>query len=430
MTFADKLSDSIRSKARNNAIWSALFGCVSEQAIDTNTLLILYLIMLGGSDSFSMFSTAIAGVAFTVLSIPAAGLVNRLGLRCSYSAAIYAQTAMFLLIAAAPWTGKFAVMVVLAAFTFFCILRAFYAATWYPVVDSFLRNNERGSFFGRMRFSYMIFNMFLIFAVGQLMGQNPPVWLMQLYFAVAGLGLLGRKYFLDKLPLNVDCQNSKLEILPALKISMSNTPLVGFSFYFGFLNLAALSAFPLAVIYMKSFLNYGASTIMVITAIGIAGQIIGFSLVGRLLKKLTMRYFQVLTHLLFALAIGGLLFTNINWFWSCYLLGTLFFMQGVALAFLLCIGSTEMLALARPGNKVMAISFASTFQYLGNALGRLGSTMLIAMGVLAERWTFGSWDFSHFHTLFLFDFVLTFFGLTLLLLTPAVVSERSDYYAP
>ena len=112
------------------------------------------------------------------------------------------------------------------------------------------------------------------------------------------------------------------------------------------------------------------------------------------------------------------------------MLGTLFFMQGVALAFLLCIGSTEMLALARPGNKVMAISFASTFQYMGNALGRLGSTILIAMGVLAEQWTFGSWSFSHFHTLFLFDFVLTFFGLALLLLTPAVISERSDYYAP
>ena len=121
MTFADQLSDSIRRKARRNAILSTLFGCISEQAIDTNTLLILYLIMLGGSNSFSMLSTAIAGVVFTVLSIPAAGLVNRLGLRSSYSVAIYAQTAMFLLIAAAPCAGKFAVLVVLSVFTFFCI---------------------------------------------------------------------------------------------------------------------------------------------------------------------------------------------------------------------------------------------------------------------------------------------------------------------
>ena len=430
MTFADQLSDVIRRKARNNAIFSALFGCVSEQAIDTNTLLILYLLMLGGTDSFSMFSTAIAGIAFTFLSIPAAALVNRLGLRLSYSVAIYAQTAMFLLIAAAPYAGSWASAVVLMAFTVFCILRTFYAATWFPVVDSFLRQDERGSFFGRMRFVYMIFNMFLIFGVGYLMGEKPPIWLLQIYFAVAGLGLLGRKYFLDKLPLNVDLKSSKIEILPALKISLSNTSLVGFSFYYGFLNMAALSAFPLVVIYMKIFLGYGASTIMIITAIGILGQIIGFSLVGKLLNKFGMRWFEVTTHLLFALAIGALMFTNSIWQWSCYLLGVLFFVQGVALAFLLCIGSNEMLALARPGNKVMAMAVVSTFQYLGSALGRLGTTLLIAMNVLAEQWSLWKWSFSHFHTLFLFDFVLTFLGLALLLLTPAVITKRSDYYAP
>ena len=143
-----------------------------------------------------------------------------------------------------------------------------------------------------------------------------------------------------------------------------------------------------------------------------------------------MRWFEVTTHLLFALAIGALMFTNSIWQWSCYLLGVLFFVQGVALAFLLCIGSNEMLALARPGNKVMAMAVVSTFQYFGSALGRLGTTLLIAMNVLSEQWSLWKWSFSHFHTLFLFDFVLTFLGLTLLLLTPAVITKRSDYYAP
>lgn len=97
---------------------------------------------------------------------------------------------------------------------------------------------------------------------------------------------------------------------------------------------------------------------------------------------------------------------------------------------MLCIGSIEMLALARPGNKVMAMSFAATFQYLGNGLGRLGTAGLIGMNLWAAQWDFCGWTFSHFHTIFLFDLVLTFFGLMLLILTPAVVSERSDHYAP
>ena len=54
MSFADTLSDHLRKRARLHAILSTFFGTVSEQAIDTNTLLILYLMLLGGGDSFSM----------------------------------------------------------------------------------------------------------------------------------------------------------------------------------------------------------------------------------------------------------------------------------------------------------------------------------------------------------------------------------------
>ena len=428
--FADTLPDTIRKKARKNAIFSALFGCISEQAIDTNTLLILYLVMLGGNDSFSMFSTAISGLAFAVLSIPSAGLVDRWGLRKSYSWAIYAQALMLFIIAAAPWTGRFAVSAVIGAFTIFCILRTFYAATWFPIVDNFLKADERGPFFGTMRFVYMNFNMFLIFGVGYLMGDEPPLLIIQSYFAIAALGLLGRKFFLDKLPMSTDRKTRKIEILPALKISIRNNALVCFSIYYGFLNMAALAAMPLAVIYMKNFLHLSSSTIMLITATGILGQIIGFSLIGRLTQKLGIGYFELLTHLLFVLAIGLLIFTSReNTFNSCTL-GTAFFLNGMASAFLICIGSIEMLALARPGNKVMAMAFVSTFQYLGNALGRAGSSLILALGIFAPVWNFGGYEFSYFHTIFILNSAIILLGLILLMIVPAASRNRENYYEP
>ena len=177
---------------------------------------------------------------------------------------------------------------------------------------------------------------------------------------------------------------------------------------------------------MKSFLGYGASTVMAVTAVGLLGQIAGFALVGLLIRKLGLRRFGVLTHLLFLGAIGLLPATGPERSWSEPLLGALFFANGMASAFLGCFGSTGMLALARPGNKVMAMAFVSTFQYFGTALGRLGATGLMALGVLAERWQFSGRMFASFHTLFLLDFVLTLLGFAFLLLLPAQ-ERRGDW---
>ena len=123
MSFADTLSAETRKKARINAIFSTIFGTISEQAIDTNTLLILYLMLLGGGDSFSMLSTAIVGLCGVFLSIPSAGVVNKLGIRLSYTVAIYLQVTMLVLIAGAPFFGSIAPVVVMGAFTVYCILK-------------------------------------------------------------------------------------------------------------------------------------------------------------------------------------------------------------------------------------------------------------------------------------------------------------------
>ena len=430
MNFAETLSAEKRRKARIDAILSTIFGTISEQAIDTNTLLILYLMLLGGGDSFSMLSTAIVGLCGVFLSIPSAGIVNKLGLRLSYSTAIYLQVTMLACIAGAPFFGSMAPAVVMSAFAVYCILRSLYAATWFPLLDNFLLAEERGRFFGNMRFIYMIFNMLLIFSVGFLMGEKPPLWIIQLYFVVAGAGLLWRKIFLDRLPYSCDVATTRVEILPALKISLANSALVGFSFYLGFLTLAALSAFPLAVVYMKSCLGLGAQTIMIITSLGIGGQIAAYGAVGFLMKNMPRKYFTLMIHLIFLLVIGGLLLTSPEQSWNSYLLGVLFFFNGMAAAFLNCLASTEMLSLARPGNKVMAMAFTTTFQSIGNAVGRLGMTLLMASGMLAPVWQCGNRSLTYFHTLFIFSFVMTLLGLLFLVLTPAMVPERSDYYAP
>ena len=102
----------------------------------------------------------------------------------------------------------------------------------------------------------------------------------------------------------------------------------------------------------------------------------------------------------------------------------------MAEAFLLCLQSVESLALARPGNKVMATSFCSTFINLGVCFGRTATTLTLAAGVLMPEWTFFNITLTSFNFLFMLFLVLAVFGYLFMLLSPAVVPKHEDYYEP
>ena len=71
MHFAETLSDRQRQHYRRTAVCSTMFGCISTQLIESNALIVLYLTMLGGSDSFSMFSASLTGVSNILPLVPA-----------------------------------------------------------------------------------------------------------------------------------------------------------------------------------------------------------------------------------------------------------------------------------------------------------------------------------------------------------------------
>ena len=81
MHYADILSDRQRLICRRTAVCSTMFGCISTQLIESNALIVLYLTKLGGSDSFSMFSSSLTSLSNILLLIPCAALAAGWGLR-------------------------------------------------------------------------------------------------------------------------------------------------------------------------------------------------------------------------------------------------------------------------------------------------------------------------------------------------------------
>lgn len=432
MGSANQFACAERKKYQRSAIFSAWFGCIAEQLLDSNSLIIIYLIALGGNESFSMFSTSLSALCGIFLVIPCAGLANKIGLRLSYTISCYVSCGAFLLMAAAPTLvpAGYAKYLVIASCMVYCLMRFPYSVAWYPMLDMILTPEERGGFFGKMRFSYILINAGFIYAIGKLLGNNPSIFVMQLIIAFAGLMALGRKICMDRMPDNPEVKQNKLDIRKALNISIRNTPLVGFSFYVCFFGIATASIMPLAVIYMKTRLNFTAETIMTITSLYMVGQITGYALTGAAMRKLGSRYFQITMHTIFVIGAGSIMMIRPETAHANVYMAILAWLLGIGGSFSLCLNSTEMLACAKPGNKIMASAFCQTLTNLGTAIGRTGTTLILAAGVLMPDWKFFGIPMTCYNFLFMFYFFMTVFFYTLLIISPSVISKHDDYYEP
>ena len=430
MPYASQLTVGQRRKARLDAYASTWCGCISEVLLDSNAIIILYISLLGGGDSFSLFSTSLTSIAYVLLMILMSVVVDRVGLKRSTAIACWTGMTAFLIMALAPLAGASAPYVVIGGCFLYCASRPLTATAWYPLLDNFLLPGERGDFFGTMRSSYMLINTVLIFSLGAVMGRNPPLWLIQVVLALAGVALLGRKHFIDRFPIEFERPPTRHNLRQALGISIRNSPLTGFSIYCCFLYLALSSAIPLSLIYLKSVLHVGGNTLVMVSAAGLGGTILGYSCAGRLLKHLGTRTIIIFTHLGFISVSGGFFLAGPERTYAVPLIMAFTLLNGFISGCFLVMHSSEMMALARPGNKTTAVAFCTTLSNVGTAVSRVGATLVIASGMLAPTWTLGKTTITMHQTMFLALAIMGTFFLSLLVLVPALVPEHDDYYVP
>ena len=84
------------------------------------------------------------------------------------------------------------------------------------------------------------------------------------------------------------------------------------------------------------------------------------------------------------------------------------------------INSSEMLALARPGNRVMAMAVCQTFSFIGISVSRFSSTFVLGVGLLTPSWPLWSISMQSYQACLLFAVAAILFSAVLLLLVPAV----------
>jgi len=424
MSYAEDLSPKQRRHYERIAIASAMFGGTSTQIVESSAPIVLYLTLLGGSRSVAMFSSSLPSLSNILLLIPCAAFAARRGLRKTYTLSSAAGFLSFLLIAGAPYFGDFARTAVICGVFSYAMTVTFYTSTWYPLLDNILTSETRSTFFSKMRFTYMLFNTVFLFFLGKFLTQNSSLGVLQCVFVFAGLLLWGRKLCMDRLPIAPEMSRETPDLRKSLATCLGNRPLTDFSLYLGCMYLVVPAGIPLALVAMKTSLGLENGVIVAISSIALAGRMAGYLLMGVLAPRVSMRVLVIGTHLTALLSVALLVFITPGTPKLAAVLGGIFFLHGVVWALLLCINSVEMLALARPGNKIMAIAFCSTAIAVGTAAGTLVTSALLGASALPENFTLAGISFGKFQLFFAAYALALLLFLALLPLVPAVTRRR------
>lgn len=423
------MQENYSRKSQNLAILSACFGAISEVMIRDSAVIILFAGMLGAGSMLSMVTTSLTAIMQCMLLIPAAYLVARIGYKRSIIRATYCATLAIFILAFSPFFGVLDKYVMMLALITYGILITLYVASWFPFLDEFLPKDDRSVFFGRLRFSWQMCSVIFFFICGLIMGENPPLWVLQTIIAIAAAALLGRVYFISRIKVS-EADRKPLRFRHGLEMIMANKPLLGFSVYIAFLYLAAQGTMPLTYVFLKQHLNTPDNIVVIISSLGLGGMIIGFFFSGRIVRLLGIKKMLLTVHFAFAL-------TNFLLFWVSrpgmfYLaaIAILMVFYGFFIALSSVAVSSEMMGLANPENKAMAMAFCGTMLSAGLGGSRFLSSLIIGSGILSPAWTIGTTQFTMYHTMFLGYGLATMFVCVLLVIVPAIFPKGEYHYVP
>lgn len=427
MEAAEKLTPEQRSKAKTDAIKSACFGSLSSVMIQDSAIIILFATILGAGDMLSMITTSTQGIASCLLLIPAAFLSGKLGYKKTIMQFTAIGAVMIMLLAASPWFTGYAKPVLLLSIIMFSICMTVYAAAWFPLLDGFLVKSDRSDFFGVMRFSWQTFSVIFCFVCGLLLGKNPEIWMLQVIIVISALGLLGRMYYIGRIP-DGHQEKESISFKEGMSEAIANKSLAGFSVYICCLYLAAYSTPPLTFIYIKKYLLVADNIIIIISSLALVGTLLGFITAGKIIDRIGIKRMLLFIHFFFALVNLTLFFIGTYSIFNLILITVLLATYGFAAACSSIAISTEMMELASPNNKAMSMAFCGSCFSAGTGGSRLLASLILGSGMLAPEWFIGTMKISHYQTLFLVYGCAILFVCLLLVLVPAIFPKGNYRY--
>jgi hypothetical protein len=260
-----------------------------------------------------------------------------------------------------------------------------------------------------------------------MIGKNPEIWMLQVIIAICGLSMLGRTYYISRIP---DKHLGKERILfrEGISDAISNKSLVGFSVYICCLYMAAYSTLPLTFLYLKKHFLVADNIVIIISSMALGGTILGFLAAGKIVSILGTKRMLLLIHFSFATVNFTLFMINSASVFFLILTTALLALYGFFTACSSIAISTEMMGLASHNNKAMSMAFCGTCYATGIGGSRLFTSLILGSGMLSNEWFIGTMRISYYQTLFLLYGIAILFVCILLVLVPAIFPKGNYRY--
>ncbi len=407
-------------KAERLAILSSCCGFPGEAVLTDSAVIILFAGMIGAGDMPTLLSTSFLPFLNGLCMLPMARLVMRFGHRAVILRALTVAGLAYLLAAAAPWFGGARVGVLLGAILIFSLGGTGFVSGWYPMLDTFLTRESRTSFFGRMRFCHQLSAVLFLLSAAAWLGASPALWQLQAVLFAAALLYWGRLFSIARIPEFPARNEPRTGFRAGLLKAIGNRKLTGFTLYLFMLNLATFGTVPLVMLHLKKGLGAPDNTVVCLSAAAFTGMLLGYLAIRPILRRLNPRRTFLLFHLFFLLFNTAFLCLRGGGTGTWILAGTLLAGYSFLLAGSSILASAEMMELASPGNKVMAMAFSGSFSYGASGLARVLGSLLLGSGLLAAEWELGGVLFDARQTLLLLYSGGILLAGAFLLLVPAV----------
>ena len=408
-----------RKRSQRDAIVASCWGAIPQVMVNDSSVVILFATLLGAGEMISVMTSSLQHLSLCVLMIPLAYLSERGSKKRQIMAAAALGCVMLWGTAPAPWFGRYAAVVLLATLAAFSITISAYLAAWFPLLDGVVSPQERGLFFGRLRFSWQAVSALFVFASGAFLGQTASVGALQVIIALAALGLLGRFWYVNDM-IEEKRTGGHVPWRAAWRDIIANRPLIGFSIYLFCLYAAANATIPVVFMFAKRRLALPDNLIVISSACVMGGLLAGFLAGGWMVHRRGVKPVFLMAHAGFGL-LNLLLLTIHGGSWpSVVALVALITLYGFLLANASVAVSSEMLALSPANNKAMSIAFCYSLYSAGLGFSRFLASLILGSGALADTWRLGALEMTKYHTLFLAYGVGTLMLTMLLVLVPAL----------
>ncbi len=409
-------------------IRSACWGAISQIMVKDSSVVIIFASLLGASEMTAVLSTSLQDIAICLFMLPLAALSDRLGIKRQIVMAIVVSTLALLGVAASPWAGRAAGSVMILALCVFSLAISAYTSAWFPLLENVVPAEERGLFFGRLRFSWQLVSAVFIFGSAWFVGRYASISRLQWVITAAALAGIVRIWYIMRIDLPPPCKvASEGSLLKSVRMALGNRQLTGFSIYLFFLYAAANGTMPVVYVFARNYLKLPDDLVVMLSAVTMVGLISGFLAGGRFVHHYGVKRVFLGSHIGFVLLNLMLLGVRGSGSVTAVVLGIILFFYGFLFAGASIAVSSQLLALAQPSNKAVSIAFGYIFYSGGLAISRVVASLALGSGLLAQEWQIGSVVFTRYHSLFLVFGIGVLYAMLLLVLIPGMVREVKRY---